>query len=217
MVENQSLDFSFCDLTDVISLKSKEPRAGKRKPIIGSEAEGEEKNKQDLSKTTKPMTTPKDMKAEEEKGSYANTDQKGKTVISSVRANQTPQVNTILQQHNVPLINNNDRTNRIGGNMDLVQLGTTGQKGEEGKKEGTKKKVVKKVCRTLLLNNNEIRSITGLFPTLELVMNAPAKLKWLDLSFNYLTHIDAQDILQFQELKTLYLHGNYIYQLDEIK
>jgi hypothetical protein len=42
-IENQSLDFSFCDLTDVVSLKKKEPRAGKRKPIQDSDNEEEDK------------------------------------------------------------------------------------------------------------------------------------------------------------------------------
>lgn len=43
-IENQSLDFSFCELTDVVSLKKKEPRAGKRKPIQDSDnEEGEDK------------------------------------------------------------------------------------------------------------------------------------------------------------------------------
>ena len=38
-IENESLDFSFCDLTDVVSLKKKEQRAGKRKPIQDSDTE----------------------------------------------------------------------------------------------------------------------------------------------------------------------------------
>lgn len=47
-------------------------------------------------------------------------------------------------------------------------------------------------------------------------MNFPSKLKFLDISFNYLTTIDSE-ILNFSELTTLYIHGNYIYQLDEVK
>lgn len=42
-LENQSLDFSFCELSDVVSLKKKEPRAGKRKPIPDSDNEEEDK------------------------------------------------------------------------------------------------------------------------------------------------------------------------------
>jgi len=47
-------------------------------------------------------------------------------------------------------------------------------------------------------------------------MSAPSKLKWLDLSFNFLDKIQP-DVLAFPELKTLYLHGNYIHQLEEAK
>ena len=39
---------------------------------------------------------------------------------------------------------------------------------------------------------------------------------WLDLSYNYLETIEA-DLLDFPDLKTLYLHGNYISNLDETK
>lgn len=43
-IENKSIDFSFCDITDVLSLKSKEPRSGKRLPIHDSENEEEKVN-----------------------------------------------------------------------------------------------------------------------------------------------------------------------------
>lgn len=168
----------------------------------------------------KTLGGPEDHKVEEDKdkddggkGGYGGEGQKGKTSV--IAAHHTPAVVSVLQQSNIPLINNTERGPRAG-NMDLVQLGTTGKKGEESKKEGVRKKVVRKACRTLLLNNNEIRTINKLLPTLEVVMNFPAKLKWLDLSFNYLTKIEA-DILDLPELKTLYLHGNYIYQLEEVR
>lgn len=47
-------------------------------------------------------------------------------------------------------------------------------------------------------------------------MIEPEKLIWLDLSFNYLEHIEAE-ILCFPELKTLYLHGNYISEMKEVR
>lgn len=42
------------------------------------------------------------------------------------------------------------------------------------------------------------------------------RLQWIDLSYNYLETIEI-DILQFRSLKTLYLHGNYISNLEETK
>lgn len=174
-------------------------------------------NKQDLAKT-KQMGGPEDRKVDDGKN-LDNKDgsgegQKNKTQVIS--ALHTPTVVGVLQQNNIPLINNNDRNGARIGNMDLVQIGATGKGGEETKKEGVRKKTVKKLCRTLLLNNNEIRTITSLLPTLSVVMNVPAKLKWLDLSFNYLTKLEP-DILDFPELKTLYLHGNYIHNLEEVR
>lgn len=44
----------------------------------------------------------------------------------------------------------------------------------------------------------------------------PERLEWLDLSYNYLETID-HELLNFPMLKTLYLHGNYISNLEEVK
>jgi hypothetical protein len=42
-LENLALDFSFWDITDVISLKKKDPRDGKRKEIVDSDNEKDDK------------------------------------------------------------------------------------------------------------------------------------------------------------------------------
>jgi hypothetical protein len=132
VLENQSLDFSFCDITDVISLKKKEPRAGKRLPIHDSENEDEKSNEKQV-KLQAAAGQLEDNKNQEEK---VQKKEKDEVII--------PSVVTLLQQNNIPLINNNDRITRMG-NMDLVQLGGAGKKGEEGKAEGSRKKVSKKV------------------------------------------------------------------------
>jgi Leucine-rich repeat (LRR) protein len=44
----------------------------------------------------------------------------------------------------------------------------------------------------------------------------PERLEWLDLSYNYMEKVDPE-ILMFPNLKTLYLHGNYISSLEEVK
>jgi Leucine-rich repeat (LRR) protein len=43
-----------------------------------------------------------------------------------------------------------------------------------------------------------------------------SQLQWIDLSYNYLETIEL-DILDFPQLKTLYLHGNYISNLEETR
>lgn len=49
-----------------------------------------------------------------------------------------------------------------------------------------------------------------------LIHGQPEKLMWINLSFNFLTKIDAE-ILNFPMLKTLLLHGNYISEMEEVK
>ena len=76
--------------------------------------------------------------------------------------------------------------------------------------------VVKKQTLTLFLQNNELRSLIGMADVLEAVMWNSRNLLWLDLSYNYLQDID-EELLEFPELKTLYLHGNYISSLEQTK
>lgn len=72
------------------------------------------------------------------------------------------------------------------------------------------------ICTSIFLNNNEIRTVLGLRGILESVMWEPSRLEWLDLSYNYLEKIEPE-LLEFPNLKTLYLHGNYISNLEEVK
>ncbi len=68
----------------------------------------------------------------------------------------------------------------------------------------------------MFLNNNEIRTLKNLPDTLQYVMWRPENLEWLDLSYNYLATID-KELLAFPNLKTLYMHGNYISNLEEVR
>jgi len=82
------LDFSFLKLQDVASLRKKRPRAGKRKPI--EKDEDEDDVKKDQAGAVLNGDDPDGDKP----------DQKKDLVIK----NQTiPAVNSILQNHNVPL------------------------------------------------------------------------------------------------------------------
>lgn len=67
----------------------------------------------------------------------------------------------------------------------------------------------------LRLNNNQIESIAGASKALDSLLVDPKALAWLDISFNALTLIDAE-ILQFPNLKVLYLHGNAIADMLEV-
>ena len=89
-----------------------------------------------------------------------------------------------------------------------------GRKIEDTKIEAKLKKKVHVYCTSIFLNNNELRTIGSLRRILDVVMWNPDNLEWLDLSYNYLEHVE-QEILQFPRLKALYLHGNYISNLEE--
>jgi len=68
----------------------------------------------------------------------------------------------------------------------------------------------------LYLQNNKLRSLEGLPEIMEDVMWNSTKLIWIDLSYNELVNIDSC-LLEFPNLKCLYMHKNYIRNLDEVK
>lgn len=45
VIENDSIDYSFCDLTDVVSLKKKDPRAGMKYVNVAHDSDNEEEDK----------------------------------------------------------------------------------------------------------------------------------------------------------------------------
>ena len=119
-----------------------------------------------------------------------------------IKAPQTQQITNILMNYNISLQQNK---NALGG-----------RKAEDTKVETTKKMVVKRETLTLFLQNNELRTLLDMANVLEAVMWNSQRLLWLDLSYNYLTDIE-DEILNFPELKTLYLHGNYISNLEHTR
>jgi hypothetical protein len=52
-----------------------------------------------------------------------------------------------------------------------------------------KKALVKTVTTGVLLNNMGCRDITGLGETLYKVLISPSRLRWIDLSHNYITEL----------------------------
>merc|ERR1719446_733231 len=79
------------------------------------------------------------------------------------------------------------------------------------------KRRIRKVTLAVKLNNNSIDSIAELPQALEFVMDDPMRtLQWIDLSFNLLSTIQAE-LLDFKQLKALYLHGNHIKSLPSVE
>ena len=61
-----------------------------------------------------------------------------------------------------------------------------------------------------------IKSISGLRSILDEVMFKPNGLLWINLSNNHLKELDEDLGAAFPQLKTLYLHGNYITDMSQI-
>lgn len=88
----------------------------------------------------------------------------------------------------------------------------TGRKKDE---EGKKPKVM--IANGIKLSYNELSNVKGLVAAIEGVIdNAVTNLQMLDLSHNQLTTIDPE-ICQFTQLRVLYLHGNLITNINEVK
>jgi len=119
-----------------------------------------------------------------------------------IRAPQTQAITEILQKNNISI---SQTKNQMGG-----------RKVEDTKVETKKKLVVRKQTNILFLQNNEIRSILGMASVLEAVMYNSQNLIWLDLSYNYLENIE-EELLNFRHLKTLYLHGNYFSNIEQVR
>jgi len=83
------------------------------------------------------------------------------------------------------------------------------------RKEITKGPQGKLLTHSLWLNNNSIISMQFLYTFAEALLEVPEKIQWIDLSFNNIESIH-EDVLQFPELKILYLHGNCINDLSDI-
>ncbi|KAM4526310.1 leucine-rich repeat-containing protein 51-like [Fundulus diaphanus] len=73
----------------------------------------------------------------------------------------------------------------------------------------------KYLSQALRLSNNNITNLVGLEFMLSHFLAQPSMLGWLDLSFNKITSIDYV-LGELKELRVLYLHGNDIWNLNEV-
>lgn len=121
-----------------------------------------------------------------------------------IRNQSIPQVSTILANYSVSL---NAAKNGVMG----------GRKQDEGGEEASRKKEIALHVNAILLNNNYLRDLKDFHVTLTRdVLEEPDRLQWINLSYNYLEKID-KELLNFPQLKSLQLHGNYIRELEEVR
>lgn len=88
-----------------------------------------------------------------------------------------------------------------------------------GKKK-TKPKVrsryeVTQITTCLRLCNNSLKHLEGLEEAVTELFDYPDKVEWFDFSFNELKNIEDR-MLQYKNIKSLYLHGNQITDLEEV-
>jgi len=69
--------------------------------------------------------------------------------------------------------------------------------------------------KSIKLNNNHLQDLTDLVSVVSQVIQSPADITWIDLSFNQLTRIH-QSLCEFPHLHILYLHGNRVDDVTEI-
>jgi hypothetical protein len=101
----------------------------------------------------------------------------------------------------------------------LADTSVTPVQQQKQQQQQAKRTRQRKLLKTtgLRLSYNELTSLDGILPALEAVMDNPTEnLQWLDLSHNRLTKIDAV-LLNFPNLRVLYLHGNCIQNLKQVK
>merc|ERR1711988_2063319 len=65
------------------------------------------------------------------------------------------------------------------------------------------------------LANNSLVDTRGLYQLALDLVEAPEEIAWLDLSFNHIEEV-TDDILEFPNLKMIYLHGNKISSLEDL-
>lgn len=85
---------------------------------------------------------------------------------------------------------------------------------EELEKQKKKSIQVKLVCYSLVLSYNKIRELRNFESVISYVMPDHKNLQWVDLSHNYLQRLDY-DFQDYPQLRTLYLHCNYLYDLND--
>jgi len=124
-----------------------------------------------------------------------------------IRAVPNQQITQILQQYNISL---NSGANKGAGGMNE-------QKAEDAKVGEQKKFLVNSQTTSLFMQQNQLRTIVGLSSILKDVMWNSGKLLWIDLSYNYLEKIEDELVNNFPCLRTVYLHNNYIVNMDEVR
>nr|XP_039255048.1 leucine-rich repeat-containing protein 51-like isoform X1 [Styela clava] len=86
---------------------------------------------------------------------------------------------------------------------------------DNDKKNDEPRQFYKYCSKAIKLGNNSLARLENFSSGLQAVLEDPESIEWIDLSFNDLTKIDNV-ILEYPNLKVLYLHANYIDDLKQV-
>eukprot|EP00825_Cyclidium_porcatum_P042223 TRINITY_DN5736_c0_g1_i4.p1 TRINITY_DN5736_c0_g1~~TRINITY_DN5736_c0_g1_i4.p1 ORF type:complete len:336 (-),score=86.95 TRINITY_DN5736_c0_g1_i4:246-1253(-) len=216
------LDYSYRNVTELKDLQNIEPRLGtasKQKPKLEEKdtksdlkQEEEEKQKQ----ADNDNQSQKEDEAEKPEGEEGeqNVEVKKKDKKEEKKAeekNKQPEIIRVIPAQ--------QNQNQNGGTHIIVTSG--GQKSgsgklyEEKKQQQQKKIKINLICTSLILSYNQIRSLDNFPVHIGAVMTNFEQLQWLDLSHNYLVALNY-DFKELTQLKSLYLHCNYIKDISEL-
>ena len=115
---------------------------------------------------------------------------------------------------------NNNNENNVGNNNNSGEEGEQAEKKKTRKKPSGPKLYLKEQVRSIKFNNNEINTWVGFDEALKNAIDSETvkstDLQFLDCSFNMLQTIGSC-LEKYDKLRVLYLHGNKIGNLQDIK
>ena len=124
-----------------------------------------------------------------------------------------PIVEGVIQANNVYL-------GSTGVPSSLIQTQNGKMMHEEKKKQVSKGKKFDLVSITLNLGYNQLRSLDDFAVNIMKIKGIPnnfiKNIMWIDLQHNYLVNLPKKNFQEFENLRSLYLHCNYIIDLREL-
>jgi hypothetical protein len=185
------LDYSSLDIKELNYLLTEDPRSGTKRK--NEENKTSKNNLIEVQKNTEKQQL-KENPISHQKTALFQEDSKKRTLTLKPINNLKSLINT----YNITLKNSKDEKNT---KINVAK----------------KKKKIKLITSTLLLGYNSIRNLKKIEEILIQVMYDPIRnLRWLDLQHNYLEKLDDA-LASFTNLQCLYLHSNFIYDINEFK
>jgi len=207
-VPAKPLDFSFRNVKGLEMLVKTENRAGTRRPVKDIEREEKEKLETNLKM---------------EKQTLSSIDDEEMMIEKKVKGKD----NNDRAVDNTEIVEMRINDNKAEGNTKVKGNSTSANFSEDLRPQGPKKKVkFQSYTNAVILHNNEISSLARIDTVLNQVLLNPTFLdntykrkidliQWLDLSHNYLQEVHI-DITSLKYLKILYLHANFINDIEGI-